>query len=203
MFDPNFHHHLQDIAPWVHFIKNGSYFGIFLFSVIVSYVLPVPEAIFLILVGFVAKNTGMDILAVVSLSTLGIIVGDNILYQLSFFGNKYVEKFNRKMRKHKLIRYEHLVVDNVAFSVYFLKFIAGVRFFGPVILGSLRASYKKFVIHNAIASVLHTTLMILLGYWLYKKIIPTLAIVEIIKNALLFSSVVIISFLIAVFEKKR
>ncbi len=202
MIDPNFHHHFQDINFMVHFIKNGSYFGVFFFSIIVSYIFPLPEAIFLLLVGYVAKITGMNIFLVVTIAILGIVVGDNILYQLSFFGNKYVEKFNRKMRKHKLIQYEHLVTEHVAFSVYFLKFVAGVRFFGPVILGSLRAPRKKFIIHNAIASILHTTVLILLGYYLHRKILPTLAGVEIFKNVLLFSSAVIVGFVLSVFSRK-
>ncbi|MEI8344161.1 MAG: VTT domain-containing protein [Candidatus Moraniibacteriota bacterium] len=202
MITPDFHHHFQDISPAVHFIRNGSYFGIFLFSIVASYIFPIPEAIFLLLVGYVAKITGMNLIGVIALSTSGIIIGDNILYRLSFFGNKYVERFNRKMRKHKLIQYEHLVTDNVAFSVYFLKFVAGVRFFGPVILGSLRASRKKFVIHNAIASLLHTVLLIILGYYFHKKIVTTIAGVEIFKNVLLFSSAVIVGFIISLAAEK-
>ena len=156
----------------------------------------------MLLVGYVAKITGMNLIGVIALSTSGIIIGDNILYRLSFFGNKYVERFNRKMRKHKLIQYEHLVTDNVEFSVYFLKFVAGVRFFGPVILGSLRASRKKFVMHNAVASLLHTALLIILGYYFHKKIVTTIAGVEIFKNVLLFSSAVIVGFIISLAAKK-
>jgi membrane-associated protein len=196
-------HHFQDIAPVIHFIKNGSYFGIFFLAIIASYVFPIPEAVFLILVGYVAKITGMDLVGVLMLTIAGIIIGDNILYRLSFFGNKYVEKFNRKMRKHKLLEYEHLVVDNVAWTVYFLKFVAGVRFFNPVILGSLRAPWKKFFVHNAIASILHTTLLVLMGFYLNKKIIPVLAGVEIFKNGMLFSSVVIVGFLVNIFSNKK
>ena len=199
----SFHEHIQNISPMIHFIKNGSYFGVFFISIIASYIFPIPEAIFLILVGFVARITGMNIAEVVLLSIGGIIVGDNVLYQLSFLGNKYVEKFNHKMRRHELIKYEHLVTDNVAFSVYFLKFVAGVRFFGPVILGSLRASRKKFIVHNAIASALHTCLLILLGYYSQKKLMPVLVGVEIVKNLLLLSSAVIIGFVIATFQKKK
>ena len=198
----NFHHHLQDLGPLVHFIKSGSYFGIFFFSILVSYLLPIPEAIFLVLVGFVAKITGLNLVAVILLATVGIIVGDNLLYQLSFFGNKYVEKFNHKMRQHKLIKYEHLVTQHVAISVYFLKFVAGVRFFGPVIMGSLCASRKKFVIHNAIASAVHTGVLILLGFYFHRKIVATVAGVEIFKNVLLFSSAVIVGFLLSLSGRK-
>ncbi|MEI7620984.1 MAG: DedA family protein [Candidatus Moraniibacteriota bacterium] len=202
MFDPNFNQHLQDFGGLIQFLKSWSYAGIFLLSIIASYVLPIPEAIFLLLVGFVARKSGLNIVAVVALSTAGIMLGDNLLYRLSFFGNKFVEKFNRKMRQHKLIVYEHLVVDNVAFSVYFLKFIAGVRFFGPVILGSLRAPWKKFFVHNAIASILHTGLLILLGYYFHRKIMPLAAGVEIFKNGMLFCSVVMVGFVIKLVGKK-
>ncbi len=202
MITPDFHHHFQDFSSIVHFIKSGSYFGVFFFSMIVSYFLPIPEAVFLLLVGYVAKISGMNIFGVVALASAGIIIGDNILFRLSFFGSKYVEKFNHKMRKHKLIQYEHLVANNVASTVYFLKFVAGVRFFGPVILGSLRSSWKKFFVHNIIASILHTTLLVLIGFYFYRRIIPVTAVVEIIKNLLLFSSTVIMGIIIGFFSKK-
>ncbi len=198
----NFQHHLQDFGPVVHFIRSGSYFGIFFLAIIASYVFPIPEAVFLLLVGYVAKVTRMNILTVVILATGGIIIGDNLLYWLSYFGNKYVEKFNHKMRKYELIKYEHLVTDNVAWSIYFLKFIAGVRFLNPVLLGSLRASWKKFFLHNAIASILHTAGLVLLGYYLHKKIIPVVTGIEILKNIMLFFSAVIAGLLVAAFRKK-
>lgn len=203
MFTPEFQPHFQNMETLVHFMRSGSYFGIFFLAIVASYVFPIPEAVFLLLVGFVAKVNGMNIAIVLFCAIGGIILGDNILYRFSFLGSKYVEKFNRKMRKHRLIQYEHLVVDNVAWSIYFLKFVAGVRFFNPVILGSLRAPWKKFFLHNAIASILHTTLLVLLGFYLHKKIIPVLAGVEIFKNGMLFFSVVIVGFLVSFFSKDK
>jgi membrane protein DedA with SNARE-associated domain len=200
---PNFHHNFQNLSQLAHFIKSGSYFGVFFLSIVVSYVFPLPEAIFLLLVGFVAKMTGMNLFLAIGISTVGIIFGDNILFRLSSLGNKYVEKFNRKMRKHKLIKYEHLVTDHVAFSVYFLKFVAGVRFFGPVILGSLGAEWKKFFVHNAVASFLQTALLVTLGFYLHKKIAVTAAAVEIFKNIMLLCSTIIVGVMLTIFSKRK
>lgn len=202
MITPDLQPHFQNIETITHLIRGGSYVGIFLLSIIVSYVFPIPEAVFLLLVGFVAQKVGMNLVGVMAVSTLGIMVGDNVLYRLSFFGNKFVERFNRKMRKHELIKYEHLVTDNVAATVYFLKFVAGVRFFGPVILGTLRASWRSFFIHNSVASILHTTALILVGYYFHRKIIFVIAEVEIVKNVLLFFSAVIVGILLSFFSKK-
>jgi len=203
MLSPDFQNHFQNMGQLTLLLKSGSYFGIFLLSIVASYVVPLPEAIFLLLVGFVAKVSNMDIFLVISAAVTGMIIGDNLLFRLSFFGNKYVEKFNRKMRKHKLIQYEHLVTDNVAFSVYFLKFIAGVRFFGPVILGSLGANWKKFFVHNAIAVFFHTAILILLGFYLHKKILAVIAGVEIFKNIMLFCSTIIVGSIVAFFSKEK
>ncbi|KKQ51259.1 MAG: Membrane-associated protein, SNARE-like protein [Parcubacteria group bacterium GW2011_GWD2_38_11] len=203
MVDPNFQNHFGDIGFVLNIIKNGSYVGIFLLSMLVSYVVPLPEAIFLLLIGFLARKAGFGLEAAIIVSVVGTVIGDNLLYRLSFFGNKYVERFNRKMRANKLIQYENLAIDNIGKTIFFLRFITGVRFFGPVISGTLRASWKKFFIYNAIATTLHSIIFILLGFYFHKKIIPLIAEVEIARNALLFSSVLIVGILLKIFSKKQ
>ncbi|HAR99511.1 MAG: Membrane-associated protein, SNARE-like protein [Candidatus Moranbacteria bacterium GW2011_GWC2_37_73] len=203
MMDPHFQNNFGEIGFILETIKNGSYFGIFLFSMLVSYIVPIPEAVFLLLVGFLARKAGFDLEAAVFISIIGTIIGDNILYRLSFFGNKHIERFNRKMRANKLIQYENLVIDNVGKTIFFLRFITGVRFFGPVISGTLRASWKKFFFYNAIATTLHAVFFILLGFYLHRRIIPLVAEVEIARNALLFSSVLIVGVLLKLFSRKK
>src|SRR6266704_1226414 len=88
-------------------------------SMFVSFVVPIPEVVLLLLIGFFGKTLGINLWGIVAISIAGTIVGDNILYRLSFFGNRYVEKFSRKMRAHKLIQYEHLVVDNIGKTIFF------------------------------------------------------------------------------------
>ncbi|EKE18757.1 MAG: hypothetical protein ACD_9C00246G0004 [uncultured bacterium] len=183
-------------------LRSNSYLGIFLVSAIVSYLLPVPEVVALILIGFVARMAGLDLLVAVPASILGTILGDNMLYRLSFFGNKYVERFNRKMRENKLIQYEHLVVDNIGKSIFFLRFITGVRFFGPVISGTLGVRWKKFFFYNSTATVLHATFFILLGFYVHRRIFAVIAHVEIVRTILFFSSVLIVGILLRIFSKK-
>lgn len=202
MFDPNFQNHFHDVGYVLKSLEGSSYFGIFLISLVVSYVFPLPEAVALMLVGFATRVAGFDLTLAIASSIVGTTIGDNVLYRLSFFGNKHVERFNRKLRKNKLIQYENLVVDNIGKSIFFLRFIVGVRFFGPVISGTLGVKWKKFFFYNVIANIFNGLLFILLGYFVHRKIISTITEVEIIKNILLFSSVVIAGFLLKVFSRK-
>jgi membrane protein DedA with SNARE-associated domain len=202
MIDPHFQNHLREIGFLVNSIKGGSYVGIFLLSIIIAYLIPLSETMVLILFGYVAGTANLNLAYVILLSISGGIIGDNIIYRLSFFGNKYIERFNQKMRQHKLIQYEHLVADNIGKTIYFLRLITGVRFFGPVISGTLGVRWKKFFFHDCGATFLHATFFVWLGYRYHHKIIVLLAETEIIKSILLFSSVFIVGLLVSVFSKK-
>lgn len=203
MIDPHFQNHLREVGFLINSIKGGSYLGIFLLSVFVAYLIPLSETIILILFGYVAATTNLNLALVFLCSISGGVLGDNIIYRLSFFGNKYIERFNEKMRKHELIKYEHLVSDNIGKTIYFLRLITGVRFFGPVISGTLGVRWKKFFFYDCGATLLHATFFIWLGYKYHHKIILLLAETEVIKSILLFSSVFIVGFLISIFSNSN
>jgi membrane-associated protein len=202
MFDPHFQNHLHNIGYIANSLKGGSYFGMFLISILVGYVIPLPEVVLLLLVGFLVRTAGFNLPLVIVIVTLGGIIGDNILYRLSFFGNKYAKRFNDKMRSHKLIQYEYLVKDNIGKTILFLRLISGVRFFGPVVSGTLGVKWKNFFMYNAIATFLRGAIFIILAYNYHKKIVSLIAEVEIMYNVLLFSSVLIIGILIKIFSSK-
>lgn len=202
MVDPYFQSQFNNFGFILNSIGGGSYVGIFLSSMFVSFLIPLPEVVLLILIGFLVKTLGIDIWTASIISVLGTIAGDNLLYRLSFFGNKYVERFNRKMRAHKLIQYEHLVKDNIGKSIFFLRFVTGVRFFGPVISGTLGVKWSTFFSLNAIATVIHGAFFIALGYFYKHEILILITEVEIVRNVLLFSSVLIVGVLLKIFSKK-
>lgn len=203
MFDPGFQDYFSDLTMIMRLIRESSYVGIFLVSAVVAYLLPLPEIVALMLFGFAAKVTGLDFVLVLAFATVGIIVGDNIIYRLSFFGHRYIGKFNKKMRQHRLIKYEHLVVDNIGKAIYFLRFITGVRFFGPVISGTLGVKWKDFFFFNMTANILHTFFFVSIGYFSQRSISITIAGVEIARNILMLSSVFIIGILFGVFSKRK
>lgn len=202
MFDPNFHHHLGEIGFLMYSVRSLSYFGIFLVSAAVSYLIPIPEIVVLILFGYAAGVGDLNIELVLLASVAGSIAGDNIIYRLSLFGHKYVEHFNQKMRESKLIKYEYLVKDNIGKAIYFLRFITGVRFFGPVIAGTLGIRWKRFLPFNASATAIHTAFFVMLGYFCHRHIFAVIAEAEAVRTFLLFSSVFFVGILLKIFARK-
>lgn len=203
MFDLNPHQNFKEIGFILSSIKGASYLGIFILSIFVSFIVPLPEAVALVLFGFVGATTKLNIFIIFFVAFLGLIIGDNLLYRLSFLGNDLVKRFDKKMRKNKLIKYENMVVDNVFKTIYFLRLVAGVRFFGPVIAGTLGVGWRKFFLANFGATFLNTFIFVALGYFLHSRIISLLAEVEVVRNLLLLSSAVIVGSLISIFSKKR
>jgi membrane protein DedA with SNARE-associated domain len=202
MIDPHFHQYLKEIGIITHYVKSFSYFGILILSTGVGYVLPVPERAFLILFGYAAKTENLNIFLVILASSFGSIAGDNVVYRLSLFGNRYVENFIQKVRSHKLIKYEHHIKDNIGKSIYFLRFVSGVRFFGPVISGSLAIRWKRFLPYNFGATVIHSIFFIMLGYLFHRCVLTVVAGSEVISNLLFFSSVFIVGLAMKKFSKK-
>lgn len=203
MFHYWFQHLYREFASLLPLIRETSYFGVFILAIFVAYVIPVPEAVFLLLIGFTAGLGKLHIALVLIVVFAGVLIGDNILYRLSFFGNHLVQRFNRKMRESKLIQYEHLVVDHIAEAIYFLRFIVGVRFFGPVIAGSLGIPWKKFFTANAMASLIHTVFFVMLGYMSGKKILYVVAEVEIIRHILLFASPFLVAAIVGYYNRQK
>lgn len=199
-FPPN---NFDELAFVIHFLREGSYAGFFILSAVISYLVPLPEVVGLIFFGFAAKISGLDLFSVLVFSVAGSMAGDNIVYRLSFFGNRYVERFNKRMRENKLIKYEHLVIDNIGKTIFFLRFITGIRFFGPVLAGTLGIRWKKFFFFNTAANMIHTLLFVSIGFFVHKSILMTIAEVEIIRNILTVSSVFIVGILLRIFSKRK
>lgn len=202
MVDPDFQSHLHEIGFVMHLIRENFYFGIFILSIFVSYIVPLPEAILLVFFGYLANVMGVNVASVILICAAGVTIGDNAVYRLSYFGNKYVEHFNQKMRASKLIKYENLVVANIGKAIYFLRFFT-FRFFGPVISGTLGVRWRHFLPLNFSATLLHTTFFVMLGYMCRHNILLLMTEVEIIKTAMLFSSVFIVGFWVHIFLKKE
>ena len=195
-------HHNFHVYSILEFLKSNSYLGVFALSLLGAYLIPAPEAVLLMLLGYAAGLGIVELNLVLALAILGGILGDMFVFWLSYKGSKYVEHFRHKVRKSKLEKYEHYVVSHIGKAVFFLRFIVGVRFFAPVMAGSLQAEPKRFLFYETIAASINAVLFVALGYVFHKHIFFTLTTVEIVKNVLFLSSAIIVSVVVGYFMKK-
>ena len=72
--------------------ENLSYLGTFIVMALSGTLVPVPEEIMLLLIGY-ASGTGLsNIYLTFAAAALGVMVGDSVLFFLSLKGNKFVSK---------------------------------------------------------------------------------------------------------------
>lgn len=180
----------------IFFLNTYTYGGIFAVSLLAGYLLPIPEAVALVVIGFFAFKAKFSFGLTLLLSILGVVVGDNILFWLSKQGSRHVDYFIKKLKKNKIVEYEEWVKNNLGKTIYFLRFFAGFRFLGPVLAGMLNCKWKKFVLHNAIACAVHTSVFVALGYYYKTNILLLIAEVEALKYILLFVSSSILGVLV-------
>ncbi len=180
----------------IRIIESFSYLGIAGFSVLTGYIIPIPEEVTLLIIGYVAGIGPIKLYFAVAAAAGGVIVGDNILFLMSLRGSKYVDRLKNKLRKNKIIHYEHVMHEHIGKTIFFIRFVVGLRFFGPVLAGMLKVKWRKFFFINAAASILHALFFISLGYYFHRSFLVLVTQVEVIRHILFFFSASLFGLLI-------
>lgn len=145
------------------YVNNFSYFGVFLILAIIALV-PIPEELVLLLVGYFAGFGFADLKLIIPISILGVTVGDNILFFLSRHSSHYINKFKKKIAPKRFLKYENYMKLHIKKSIFLLRFIIGLRFLGPVMAGHLKVKWKTFFLYNLLAVLIFVPILVFLGY---------------------------------------
>ena len=145
------------------FVNNFSYLGVFLLLAIIA-LIPIPEELVLLLVGYFAGFGFTDLKFLIPISIFGVLVGDNILFFLSSHNNNLINKFKKKVAPKKFTKYELKMKEHIGKTIFLLRFIIGLRFLSPIIAGSTKVEWKKFLLYNTLAVLIFVPLFIFLGY---------------------------------------
>jgi membrane-associated protein len=75
------------------FIEHYSYAGIFIAAIFSGYIIPIPEEVLLLTIGYTASTNFIHIVPVIILVVVAFILSDFIVYRLTIGNSKYVDKF--------------------------------------------------------------------------------------------------------------
>ena len=188
---------------FINYIAHFSYVGIFLAVSLAGYVIPLPEEVMLLVAGYIA-GFGFNFYAVVLASILGVLTGDSILFWLSRYkGSKLVDKLKRRVDKHEVAKYRHLMKEHIGKTIFILRFIIGLRFLSPFLAGSMRIKWKNFQFYNMLAAIVYVPIMVFLGYHFHNKLVVLITSFEIARHIIFILVLVAIGTLISIFLKKK
>ncbi|MFT5280918.1 MAG: membrane protein DedA with SNARE-associated domain [Flavobacteriaceae bacterium] len=148
-----------------------SYVGVFIFSLLANMVMPVPEEVFLLIVGYLGGIGVVKLWISGLIIFCGLTISDIVLYHLSRGAGKIVSFLRKKLvGKDKDASEINIFRPHINKFIFFSRFFVGFRWIGPVLAGSLRIPKKQFLIYNSLALVVYIPFMLWLGYFFRNRI---------------------------------
>jgi membrane-associated protein len=169
------------------FIQHFSYLGIFLAAFFSGYIIPVPEEVLLLTIGYTASTNYIGIWPVIILVIIAFILSDYVVFKLTISNSKYVDRFIQEVLNIKFLnKHRAWFEKNIGIAIFVFRCIPLMRFVGPVFSGYLKVKQKTFLIFNSLANIICAPVIILVGYFSRHY---TVQVIEYFKNVRYSSSI--------------
>ncbi len=151
-------------------IGEISYGGMFIVALLSNMVIPVPEEIILLAVGYLTGIGVFQYPMVMAIFILGMLVSDYILYSLSFRGSRLVKRLRERLQKKGYLRNEAYMKRHIKKIIFFSRFLVYLRFIGPVVAGSTHTKRKLFLTYDFLALLVYVNIFLGLGNYFHSQI---------------------------------
>jgi len=129
---------------------------------------PVPGETILLLASFLAyAEHGLQLSWIMLVGIISATLGDNLGYALGYYGGRaLLERYQSifRIRRKTLKRGENLFARFGAVTVFFARFIFGMRIVAGPLAGVLRMPWRRFLIFNFLGAALWVTTISAAGY---------------------------------------
>ena len=183
--------------------EHFSYTAIFFLLAFAGFLVPIPEEIILITVGYVVAAGFGNIYTSIIICILALIFGDSLLFWLSKGNNPWIKKLKKRIKQKAAAKFKLNIKKNIGKTIFLSRFVVGVRIFGPILAGSLRIKWATFQLFNLLALFIYVPLLVFLGYHFHNKLGYVIAEVEIVRHIVFGLFLVGFGFLLAYIARKR
>ena len=129
---------------------------------------PVPGETILLLASFLAYSEhDLQLPWIIVVATLAATVGDNLGFALGYYGGRpLLERYQAffRIRNTTVERGENLFARYGAVTIFFARFVFGLRIIAGPIAGVLRMPWRKFTVFNFLGAGLWVTVISGAGY---------------------------------------
>jgi len=130
--------------------------------------IPVPGETILLLASFLAYSQHeLQLSWIIVVATIAATIGDNLGYALGYYGGRrllirYQTLF--RIPETVLVRGEGLFARYGAITIFFARFIFGMRIIAGPLAGVLRMPWRKFLVFNFLGAGVWVTVISVVGY---------------------------------------
>jgi membrane-associated protein len=130
--------------------------------------IPVPGETILLLASFLAySRQELQLPWIIVVATIAATIGDNIGFALGYYGGRrLLERYQNffKIPHRTLERGEGLFARYGAVTIFFARFVFGMRIIAGPLAGVLRMSWRKFMVFNFLGAAVWVTVISGAGY---------------------------------------
>jgi len=160
--------------------------------------LPVPGETVLLLASFLAfSEHRLELPYVILVGVCAATLGDNIGFAVGYYGGRpLLERYRKTLRIRPVViaRGEDLFAHYGAITVFFARFVAGMRVIAGPLAGVLRMHWSKFVIFNFLGAALWVTVISSAGYFFGSHWEEVVRIVRGVNIAVLVAAAFVLAF---------
>lgn len=150
------------------FIADYGYWAVAVALLCENAGLPVPGETTLLLASFLAySEQKLHLGWIILVGTLAATIGDNLGYTVGYYGGRPLfERYQHLFRipKGTIAHGEKLFERYGAATIFFARFIFGMRVIAGPLAGVLRMQWKRFAIFNLLGAVVWVTVIAVAGY---------------------------------------
>ncbi len=162
-----------------------SYLGIFGISFLANVVVPVPEEVVILAIGYVVGAGTMNFWIVLPIVIAGMLISDLIMFSASLHGNKIVRLVYDKFFSKLVPMNDEFIARHITKIVFVARFLVNLRFIGPFFAGQAKMSYKKFILIDGAAIVIYAGVLLWAGHYFSNRIESIFSGVGTVKNVIL------------------
>ncbi|MEI8223955.1 MAG: VTT domain-containing protein [bacterium] len=151
-------------------ISTLSYVGIFGISFIANVLVPVPEEVVILAMGYVAGTGVINFWITLGVVIVGSLLSDMGMFWLSRHDNKWVKGFYTKIFSRVFPVDHEFLVQHSSKVIFLARFLVQLRFLGPFIAGQVKVSWKKFIAYDLAALLIYMPALMWAGHYFAKRI---------------------------------
>ena len=130
--------------------------------------LPVPGETILLLASFLAYSRDeLQLAYIILIGVCAATIGDNLGFAIGYRGGRpLLDRYRTtfRIREHHIARGERLFEQYGALTIFFARFIFGLRVVAGPLAGVLRMPWKRFAVFNFLGALLWVTVISWIGY---------------------------------------
>jgi membrane protein DedA with SNARE-associated domain len=184
-------------------LEQLSYGGIFIITFFSGYIIPVPEEIVLITVGYLSSVGVVHFGRIVFLSILAVFLSDCGLFYLARHHNRYTERLKVRLERSWISKSRLVSRQHIRRTIFLLRFVISFRFVGPILAGSLNTPWLTFLLPDLAAVLIYVPVLTFLGFYFHASFAKLVTGVEASQHLIFILAMIIVGLLITRFAHRK